>query len=147
MHTTERRRWGLVGGLATVAMLALMIPPAAADVIVIGIAPGTGTHRVAAACEAVAGVTTDLNEITFAVHGSADSFTTDGHAVGVGTGVRCQIRNRNTGTIYGTVSGGLPGPHAEAVGTITAPLNAPLKMCTFGNATFSDSHPGSSSNC
>lgn len=145
---TKRRTVGV--GVAATAALALMIPSAAADVtdaVLIGIAPGIERHAVIARCEAVAGVITDLNEVTYAVHGTADSTTTDGHAQGVSTGVKCQIRNRNTNKIYGTVKRALPGPHAEAVGTIMAPLNKPLKMCVFGSATFDDLHTASSSIC
>lgn len=101
-----------------------------------------GTYSVVPACAAPTGVSSGLGQITYVVHGSADATATNG-AVAVGTTVTCKIVEIDDyvapRTVYGTVAGGLPGPHAEAAGTVTmSTVNTNPGMCAFAHAVFSD---------
>lgn len=101
------------------------------------VAQVSGNKTMSVSCASVAGVTASLSDVTFVmqVQGSAAS---SGTAVAVGMSVQCYVEDAATGATLGEVSGGLPGPVAEAVGVVTIPLFSDPYVCMGGTAVFSD---------
>jgi hypothetical protein len=145
--------------VAVSTALAMIAGPAAAKgkpvlqssaspvLLTVGTGSQDGTHSVTAQCTAGPGVSQSLGEITYAVQGTADATSTNG-SVGIGTAMTCWIIDRRTGEVYGTVSGGLPGPHAQVAGTIDVPLNnSDPYICATANAVFNDNGTASYDDC
>lgn len=103
---------------------------------------GSGDHKVNGLCAAVLGVSTNLNQLTYAVNGRASAQLAVGH-VPVGTSIACAIRNKANKVEYGRVSGGAPGPFAVAVGRINVPTTVTLIMCTYAETLYPDTHRAS----
>lgn len=129
---------GLVASPASAAA-SLVLTPAIST-------PTAGTYNVAVNCNAGPGVTTNLNQITYTVYGTASAYSTNG-TVAVATGVTCSIKDATTGVTYGTISNALPGPEAAVVGTITVPFNSNPKLCGRGNALFNNNATAARSTC
>ena len=138
--------------------LAVAAAVAAASLVAAGVAYGVAspvlvsvvnTNELTGSCEGVAGATTDptLQEITYAIHGQASATATEAGVAGVGTAVTCRVIDRNTGDELGSVGGGLPGPHAEAVGTVVIPIGSRPKLCTEAFAAYSDGTGKDASDC
>jgi hypothetical protein len=100
-------------------------------------ATADGKGSVNAVCGAVAGASSGISAMTFVVEASATA-TSTGLAAPVATGVRCTIKDRTTGKVYGTVNGGLPGPNAAAAGTVTVPQSSHPVACVSSSAIFSN---------
>ena len=95
-------------------------------------------------CSITAGFTTDPRYITYVVHAEA---TAGGPSVALATSVQCTIYDAlDRSRTYGGASGGMPGPHAEAVGFATAPIGAVLGACVNSGATYLDGHTETSAN-
>jgi hypothetical protein len=148
---------------AALAAVALMAGPAAAGgpppelpafgasaspvLITFGTDSQDGVHSVTPQCTAGPGVSRSLGTITYVVQGSADATSTNG-SVGIGTALTCWIIDRRTAEVYGTVSGGLPGPHGQAEGTIDVPLqNSDPYLCATANAVFNDNGTADYDDC
>src|SRR5690348_5251289 len=122
--TPRRRRPRRAAGLLLVAP-AMLCTTLIADADAVAVA-GLGTvfngpYSYTGSCESLGGATTDFQSITFAIRGEGDAAATNG-AVATAATVTCIIEESGGSTVYGTVSDGLPGPDAEAVGTVTIPL-------------------------
>jgi len=144
---------------AVATALAMMAGPAAAKsepvfranaapiLITFGTDSQDGIHSVTPQCTAGPGVSQSLGEITYAVQGSADATSTNG-SIGIGTAMSCIIQDRRTGEVYGAVTGGLPGPHAQVAGTIDVPLqNSDPMLCATANALFNDNDTADYDDC
>lgn len=96
-----------------------------------------GPHHVTAHCTPGAGVALGLNQITYVVEATASSFSTNG-SLALGTSLTCYAYNIHTYRIYASISGGLPGDAAAAVGTMTVPTSADVSLCIKATALFND---------
>jgi hypothetical protein len=125
----------MLAALATsaAACVGLTAAPASASTPLagVGLDSSGGGYTVASQCSIVVGETTDIRFITYAVQASADAA---GPSVAVGTGVICTVYSG--GVARGGASGGLPGPHAAAVGFATVPVGQVPSICVHGGATF-----------
>jgi hypothetical protein len=133
---------GLVGLSAMPASAAAVLLPVAD----LGDALGSDPHHVTGSCTPGAGVSTNLNQITYAIAGTATAYSTNG-STPVATGLTCVVRNVSTHHVYGAVSGSLPGPNGAAAGLVTVPTNANVEMCVVENALFSDNGTAHHSTC
>ena len=128
--------------IATGIALAALATPANADanapliLHAIG-SPTVRTYNVTPECHAGAGTTTNFNEITYVVQGSATSYSTNG-SLPIATGVSCWIVDLRTNVVYGPLSLALLGGQTIVAGTLTIPLNSLPKLCARGNALFTD---------
>jgi hypothetical protein len=95
----------------------------------------SGGYVVKGACTAVVGTSTKFNQITYTVRGSADAVVPP---VPLSTVVWCVVYNAATRRVYGVVSGGLPGSHAEAVRQVDVPTSATVAVCVEGGANYLD---------
>jgi hypothetical protein len=138
---------GVVSASGAMAIFAATPAMAAAGLLLptIGIG-GTGAHHVTANCTPGAGVATNLNQITYAIAATSSSFSTNG-SVPIGTSVQCYAYNVDTGGVYASISGGLPGAEGAAAGTVTVPTNANAALCVKANALFNDNGTASFDNC
>ena len=120
------------------------------DYLKVSLAQGSsGGDQVAAVCGVVLGVSQQLNTVTYEVHGTADGTSATG-AVALGTNVICRLYyldSLNKPHRIGQVAGGLPGPHAEAVGSIDVPTNRNAVLCAIGNAVFNDGETAVGTTC
>lgn len=148
-RSNQSRRVVLGVLIAAATALALTATTVAASAVIIDRGTGSnGPNSVTAVCKGLGGVTTDpsLRTITYAIEGQADAVSTKPGVVGVGTSVTCIVKNASTGSELGRVGGGLPGPHAEAVGTVVIPIGSIPVMCAQASAAFSDG-TGASRTC
>lgn len=132
---------GLVAGPAHASRLNSSVV-----LITFGTGSQDGVHNVLPQCTAGPGASKDLGTITYAVQGSADASSTNG-SVGIGTALTCYIKDSVTGATYGSVSRGLPGPHAQAAGTIDVPLSSHPYICATANAVFDDNGTATYNDC
>lgn len=142
------KRMGLMAALATTGVLATagVASGAAAALIDTGSTRTPTGGSINGTCTGAAGVATDFNNVTYAVEANAVASHT-GAVAAVGSGVVCRVVNTSTGTVYGTIRGGLPGPATAAAGTVTVPRTANVRACVSANAVFSDGSTGSFNNC
>lgn len=112
---------------ATSALAGATTPIAAIDVT------SSGLYDVTSFCSLVAGYTTDTRFVTYVIRASA---TAKGPSAAIATGVSCTAYSG--GIPRGGASGGLPGPHAEAVGQAIVPVGEVPALCVSGGATYLD---------
>lgn len=103
-------------------------------------APSTSPYSVAGGCAPAAGATTNLNQLTYVIEGTASATSTKAGVYAVSTGVTCTIRKKSNNAVVGSISGVLPGPNSLAAGTITVQLTDVVKLCWVGVAHFSDNY-------
>jgi hypothetical protein len=96
-----------------------------------------GVYTVHANCAAVVGAATSLSQVTYAINVSGTAAAGNG-ALPVAVAVACVLKDSVTGTVYGTVAGGLPGPVGEGAGLVTVPISSSPISCVSANAVFSD---------
>ena len=133
-----------------IAALCLMASPALAvnGVLLPALGSGaSGPHHITGLCNPLAGAATNLNQITYAIETTASAYSTNG-SYAVGASVRCYAyRTTYPYTIYGSVSGGLPGPTAAGAGVVSVPTNVEAALCVKANAVFSDNGTASFDGC
>ncbi len=146
---TRRLRKPLIAGVCATALLAGAGVASGASAVLVDSGSGSGSTggSVNGTCSGQLGVATGFNDITYAVEAAATATHRRAGVVAVGTAVRCRIINASTGTRYGGVSGGAPGPVAVAAGTVTFPRTAAVRVCVEANAVFSDGSAAAFSNC
>lgn len=134
---SKRRIVTLVGMLATIALVAGPARGAAPPPLLVNKSSGggIGQYRVDAACEAVVGATTNLNVVRYQVTGTS---VAQGPTLPAATGIECTIKDRKTGTIYGTIAHALPGPVGATFGGITVPLGSHPMICSYGSALYTN---------
>lgn len=140
-HVSGRRL--LVAGVTTAAIFgALGTQPANALATLTPVlkAPSTSSYSVAGGCTPSAGVTTNLNQLTYVIEGTASATSTKAGVYAVSTGVTCTIRKKSNNAVVGSISGVLPGPVGITAGPITVQLTDVVKLCWVGVAHFSDNY-------
>ena len=136
MITRARAAVAISAAVATASLAAPADANAPLILHAIG-SPTVRTYNVTPECHASAGTTTNFNEITYVVQGSATSYSTNG-SLPIATGISCWIVDLRTNVVYGPLSLALPGGNAVVAGTLTIPLSSLPKLCARGNAIFTD---------
>jgi hypothetical protein len=137
----SRHRLVTLGAAAIVAVAAAATAPLRAGAVAMdtgAVSTGfNGAYSVHASCAAVVGAATSLSSVTYAINVSGTAAATNG-AIPVAVGVTCVLQDSVTGTVYGKVAGGLPGPVGEGAGLVTVPISSSPISCVSANAVFND---------
>ena len=131
----------IAAGLLTAAA------PADAAMLVTGGGSSPTGGTINATCAGPAGLATDFNEITYAVDVNGAATHKNPGVVPVAVGVTCKVVNASTGTTYGSVRSGTPGPVVVGAGVVSFPGNVEVRACIEANAVFSDGSTARFDNC
>lgn len=138
----------LATGAIAVATLAAAASPASAaqieSLVSVDVNTAAGGYQVLSTCKPLLIATTDPRFLTFVLRASADA---SGPSVALSTTVTCTMYDTTTGQAVGGASGGLPGPHAEAVGTAVLPFGHLYKLCVSGGASYLSGYSVGSKPC
>lgn len=137
----------VLGVASAIATMAASPALAVSGVLLPTLGSGSnGPHHVNGQCIPDAGVATNLDRITYVLSADASAYATNG-AEPVGTSLQCFAYNTATNHVYGSISNGLTGPAAVAVGVVTVWSSANVALCVKATALFNDNQTATFNSC